>query len=242
MRTREACSTLIVLNQVDSTNAYLTSHTELPDYSVVISLNQTNGRGRWGREWTNRPGEGIAISVLFPPCDRDHTNGLTLVPLLVGASLIPSINAVSKKPVRMKWPNDILFEEKKLAGILCEVRRDLKIIVGIGLNLVFQDGPPTERAVSLSEIAPFDSASLDGLVSSVLRRLVLNLKLPESEQRRFVTDFLDTKNKCVRVRTKEGGEWTGVALGIDERGALIIRNDSGQEITVLSSEVDHLYQ
>ena len=148
-RTREVCSALIVLNEVDSTNSYLMENTELSEYSVAISLNQTGGRGRWGREWVNLPGEGIAISMVAPAPQGDLLEDLTLVPLVVGASVVLAINSMSAKPVTMKWPNDILFDDMKLGGILCEVRRDSKIVVGIGLNLVFQGARPSERAVSL---------------------------------------------------------------------------------------------
>ena len=241
-RTREVCSALIVLNKVDSTNSYLMNNTELSEYSVAISLNQTGGRGRWGREWVNRAGEGIAVSMVAPAPQGNLLEDLTLVPLAVGASVVSAINSISAKPVTMKWPNDILFDDKKLGGILCEVRRDSKIVVGIGLNLVFQGARPSERAVSLSDFLPVDAIILDDLVSETVRLLIRNLTVRGTKQRELIADALETIGKRVRVRGKDGVEWTGVALGIEVNGALRIRSDDGKEIAVLSSEVDHLYQ
>lgn len=242
VRTRAACSKLVVLNQVDSTNTYLAEDTDLTDYSVVISLDQTSGRGRWGREWISRPGEGIAISVLAPASGRVDAKNLTLIPLVVGASVVSVINASSQIPVTMKWPNDIMVGEKKLGGILCEVRRDHKVVVGIGLNLEFKGAQPSARAVSLSEMTSVNARTLDGLVAEIVRQLTVNLNGLESEQKQLVTEALGTINRFVRVQIREGVEWTGVALGIEDSGALRIRRDDGEEISVLSAEVQHLLQ
>ena len=217
-------------------------NTKLSEYSVAISLNQTGGRGRWGREWVSRAGEGIAVSMVAPAPPGNLLENLTLVPLVVGASVVAAINSISAKPVAMKWPNDILFDDMKLGGILCEVRRDSKIVVGIGLNLEFQGARPSERAVSLSDFVPVDTVSLDDLISETVRLLMGNLTVPATKQRGLIAAALETIGKRVRVRGKDGVEWTGVAMGIDESGALRIRSDDGKEINVLSSEVDHLYQ
>lgn len=241
-RTRAVCSTLEILDRIDSTNSFLARSPRSPDYSAVISLNQTSGRGRWGREWVNRAGEGLALSLLLPRQCFPNGQSDTFLPLIAGACVAVVLKEVVSEKVTMKWPNDILILGKKVGGILCELRGDGRVIVGIGLNLEFRRKRPSESAVALAEFLPLDHDVLDFLVSRIVSLLIEKLELPREEQKTLVAECLDTVNRRVLVSTPDGVEWSGVALAIQNTGALRVKRDDGVEIDILSSEVHHLYQ
>ncbi|MEA1927796.1 MAG: biotin--[acetyl-CoA-carboxylase] ligase, partial [Candidatus Auribacterota bacterium] len=124
---------------IDSTNNLARSLAEegAPEGTLVISEEQTSGRGRMGRSWISPPGTGIWISVLLRPMIEPAR--AALITPLVAVSLSRSIREVTGLPAGIKWPNDILIRGKKAAGILTEISTDRKsiryIIVGIGINV-----------------------------------------------------------------------------------------------------------
>lgn len=109
---------------VSSTNDVAVSY---PVGSVIIAETQSAGRGRYGRQWLSEKGN-LFMSAVLPACDYQ-------TPLLTFVAAIAVAESLSDYPVQIKWPNDILLNNGKLAGILLE-RVDNKVIVGIGINLV----------------------------------------------------------------------------------------------------------
>ncbi len=109
---------------VSSTNDVAVSY---PVGAVVIAETQSAGRGRYGRKWLSEKGN-LFMSVVLPACDYQ-------TPLLTFVAAVAVAESLSDFPIKIKWPNDILLNGGKLAGILLE-RVDDKVIVGIGINLV----------------------------------------------------------------------------------------------------------
>ena len=199
---------LITLESVDSTNSYIKN---IPDCPVCVrALSQSAGRGRLGRSFLS-PYGGLYFSVRI----RD----------LPGRELIPAAAAVAVARCipgsSIKWPNDILLGGKKVCGILCQSSSaDLDIIIGIGINV---SSAPLECACCTGGDA-------DELFSAVLRQLENTVSmLEEGNTSALLACYravLATRNVPVRVAV-EGSEICGMALGVDDCGALLVRTDNG---------------
>ena len=123
--------------ELDSTNAFLKQHcSTLPDYSVIWTDEQTQGRGRFARIWNSEPGLDLTFSLLLPLTSLEQKlrqnitqiAALSVAQLLEGYDLKPSV----------KWPNDVLIQGKKISGILCEITEtDERVcgVLGIGINV-----------------------------------------------------------------------------------------------------------
>ncbi|HEX5929832.1 MAG TPA: biotin--[acetyl-CoA-carboxylase] ligase, partial [Solirubrobacterales bacterium] len=125
-----------------------------PHGTVVTAAEQTAGRGRQGRTWTAPPGKALLYSALLRPLEERHATLPLAVPLAVCAAaeeLQPGIEC------KVKWPNDVWLEERKLAGVLIEARpQDGWAVIGIGLNLSItqHEFPPELRDTATSLFAP----------------------------------------------------------------------------------------
>ena len=97
---------------------------------MAVADFQTAGRGRLGRTWEASPGDALLCSVLLRPADLP----LSRRHLVIGAFAVAACEALAPLPVTIKWPNDLLLEDRKLAGVLAEAEGDA-VIVGIGINL-----------------------------------------------------------------------------------------------------------
>ncbi|MDR2870303.1 MAG: biotin--[acetyl-CoA-carboxylase] ligase, partial [Deferribacteraceae bacterium] len=123
---------IIFLDAVDSTNSYLLEHDE-PEGTVCASLNQTAGRGRSSRQWIVQPGDSLAFSMHLKEIPANKLMGAQIVAgYAVVESILPWLGA------RLKWPNDLVYQGKKLAGLLIETRfigsTIKKAVFGVGIN------------------------------------------------------------------------------------------------------------
>ena len=128
---------LIILDEVASTNTYLMQQKNMPYATCVAAHIQTSGKGRRGRTWVSRLGASLTFSLLWRfQCGAAALSGLSLA---VGVALIRTLKNLGVDQAQLKWPNDVLFDGKKLAGILIELQGDLDgpstAVIGIGMNL-----------------------------------------------------------------------------------------------------------
>jgi len=211
---------------------------------VVLTWNQVGGRGRLNRRWVNQPGEGLALSVAVPPMLRGNAPKLasTWIPLLVGVAVVKSVQSIGIQDASMKWPNDVLVDDRKLAGILCEVRPDGHVVAGVGINVRFSGDPPDSRAISLDEVLKDAPSMLDDLVASIIRRVSQLVEGDSTLQQEAVTSVLGTIGRHVEVLGRDGSTRTGRAVGLDQHGALLVRMTDGRTSVVTSSDIEHLYQ
>ena len=241
---RQQLAGLEILVETHSTNDVLKSDA-LADYTAVLTDHQTAGRGRMGRTWVSTPGHGLAFSVLVPGTSPSQQSWL---PLVAGASVAIAARAQGAMNAELKWPNDVLVEERKLAGILCEVRPDGRVIVGIGVNVDYSTrGLPSEEATSLAEFGEVPPQSIDALLATVVRSLRQFLETPKSRALTLaegsVRDVLATLGREVSVHELEGTVWSGVAHGLTDEGHLVVRESvTGDERIVVASDVRHLRQ
>ena len=232
------------LDTVESTNTWLMEQTNINAAEVVLTLNQVGGRGRLNRRWVNQPGDGVAFSVVVPsmPGENPYNLASTWIPLLAGVAVVRSAQSMGIHDVSMKWPNDVLVGGRKLAGILCEVRPEGYVVAGMGINVRFSAGPPDSRAISLDEVLKDAPSMLDDLVAEIIRCLFELVESDSTQRRAAVTSVLGTIGRDVQVLGRDGSNRTGRAVGLDERGALLVRMNDGGTSVVTSSDIEHLYQ
>ena len=131
------CFTLYHFGEVDSTNAWLLRRPDLPAASVCWADEQTAGRGRGGGKWHTPAGSGIALSIAwdFPAMPA---------PALTLAVGVAVIRALPESPLQLKWPNDILLNNRKAGGILVETQ-GCRAVLGVGLNLSVAPEQPIDQ-------------------------------------------------------------------------------------------------
>ena len=239
---------LDVVETTGSTNAdLLARHSagEDIDGAVLIAEHQSAGRGRNGRAWSTPPRSQIALSVGIAARDVP-TTAWGWVPLLTGVAVVEAIRATTGVDANLKWPNDVLVGEGKLAGILAEVAApDPVIVVGLGLNVTLTaDEAPDPRATSLLILG---STMLDrsALLGAVLAELTVRIDRWRSAGGPDATLVADYRRRSVtlgtRVRALLPGdrEIIGIATDLDESGQLSI--DTGaQTVTVSAGDITHL--
>jgi BirA family biotin operon repressor/biotin-[acetyl-CoA-carboxylase] ligase len=233
--------------ELDSTNTRARELAEsgAAEGEIVIAESQTQGRGRLGRRWESPPLSNLYLSiVLRPGLPPKHAPQITLA---AAVALVETVGSFLPRPPVIKWPNDILIDGKKLAGILTEAACDTEcvqyVILGIGLNLNYraETMPETlrQRATSMA-----DRAGENLSRETVLVRLIHDLdrcygELEESGfaalRPRWEAHF-GLRGRRVRV---ELGDQTiiGRAQGIDHEGALIVDTDDEQRRSIIAGDV-----
>lgn len=217
--------------------------TGAPGGLVVVAGEQTAGKGRAGRSWWSPASGGLYVSLLLRPALRpEHAQWVTMC-LALGAA--EAIEAVCGLRPDLKWPNDLEWQGRKLAGILAEsaftgARLDY-VIVGIGLNVAvdFSEQPELARtAVSLEAAAgrPVDSPELLG---ALLARVEAHLMAAEQGISPLTAwkDRLVTLQCAVEARGFDGRVLAGVAVDVQEDGSLVLQLDDGREEIVRAMDV-----
>ena len=235
------------LDEVGSTNTYVRERARqgAPAGLVAVADHQTAGRGRLGRRWESPPGANLLVSFLLrPDC------GAGDVHLCAGAVALAAADACREvagvEPV-LKWPNDLLLDGTKLAGVLAEAEfagAILKaVVVGIGINVAWP-GPPEAGGTCLDDV----SRTIQPLDRQVLLLRLLNALEPrcelleEAAGRRDLAD--EVRRRCAtlgqRVRViLAGEELIGRADAIDDDGRLVVETASGSR-PVSAGDVVHL--
>ncbi len=215
-----------------------------PDGTLVIAEEQTAGRGRLGRQWLAPPGQALLFSlVLYPNLAPQEAYQLTM---LVSLACVEAIIAQTGLQPAIKWPNDLLLGERKLAGILselCRLDEGLYAVIGVGLNVNvdFAGYPELEgRATSLAD-ALGRPVERQPLLQEILRRVEARyerLRARISPYREWVA-HLATLGRTVRVQTHEG-VFEGLARSADCDGALVVELADGGVRRILAGDVEQL--
>ncbi len=240
--------------RTDSTNTQVRelAAAGAPGGTVVTADEQTAGRGRQGRTWTAPAGKALLYSTLVRPLEERHMLLPLAVPLAVAETaeaLAPGLEA------GLKWPNDVLVGHRKLAGILIEARpRDGWAVVGVGLNLTIapEEFPEELRATATSlaiesrpsqpqeprrvQLQLQSARASQGLGIAAAKALNGRLgKWLEAEEAEVLAAW--RKRDALRGREVawEGG--SGVAVGIDDRGYLVVVTATGERVAVGAGEI-----
>jgi BirA family biotin operon repressor/biotin-[acetyl-CoA-carboxylase] ligase len=207
----------------------------LPDGAVAVTEHQTGGRGRLGRTWEAPPGTALLASVLLDaPADRQAAE-LSLVAALAVAE---TVERATNLAAQVKWPNDVMVNRRKVAGILCELS-DGVVVVGIGINVnqardELPAGTPTPAA-SLRTLTgtTYDRTALLGSLLALLERMVDAWRSGGLDA---VYDDLGSRNFLHGRRVRVDGT-SGTGARILRDGRLEIETDAGETLVIESGEV-----
>ena len=214
--------------------------------TLVVAERQTAGRGRAGRFWHSPAGKGVWLSlVLKPPIALQFAPQMTL---LTAAALCRAIRRECGIDAAIKWPNDLLWNGRKISGILAEASGENELVrhviigVGIDCNLEEHDFPEELRGRAASlKIASGRSVDRAALTGAFLREFealyAAYLERGFEPIRALWETFAETLGKAVRIRSG-GAVVEGTAEAVDERGALIVRRPDGSRVTVYSGETE----
>jgi BirA family biotin operon repressor/biotin-[acetyl-CoA-carboxylase] ligase len=239
---------LDIVEETGSTNADLLGRSragENVDGVVLIAEHQSAGRGRLGRSWTATPRAQLLLSVGVD-ASAVPTERWGWLTLATGIAVVDAVAAATGVRAGLKWPNDVLAGEAKLAGILAEVASpESVIVVGLGLNVTLspqEAGQP--NATSLLELGVADP-DRDGLA----RRLLLELGNRLADWRegagandRLIADYHDrsaTIGAQVRIMLPGEQELVGTAVSVDDNGRLVVASN-GEHHAVSAGDVVHL--
>jgi BirA family transcriptional regulator, biotin operon repressor / biotin---[acetyl-CoA-carboxylase] ligase len=204
-----------------------------PSGAVVTADEQAAGRGRHGRRWSAPAGAALLYSAILRPLDERHR----LLPLAVPLAVCEAIEAVAPVSCRVKWPNDVWIDERKVAGVLIEARPPDWAVIGVGVNLSV---PPDEFPEDLR----WPATSIGHGARPDAARVRLDRALEgwaDAQSERVLTEF--ERRDALRgrdVRWKGAGdpaEGAGTAAGVDERGNLRVALAGGEQIALGSGEV-----
>lgn len=206
---------------------------------VVVADHQISGRGRLDRSWTTPPGTALTFSaVVEPSLEMRHW---PLLPLAAGLAVADALRAVGARPM-LKWPNDVLLESGKVAGILVErIGEPGRAIIGIGINV---DLHPTELPVPTASALSLEGVQVSrtDLLGRVLVALTARLEALESDPEAFVAtyrDACDTIGREVEAHLPGGIRERGKAVGVDDSGRLQIQVGD-RVVPMAAGDVVHL--
>lgn len=233
-----------IFNKIESTNKYIKSNIEKKAFgSIVISNEQTGGYGKNGRKFVSEKNKGIYMSIFVNPnCSIQKSLKLTILTSVAVWSAIKSLYNIE---VQLKWVNDIIFNQLKIGGILCETQVNLNskiidgMVVGIGLNVkekIFCD--------DLNNIA----GSIENYTDAKFSRNDLISEIINFFDKYFYEkqEYMEIykKNSCVMGKTitvyQNNTNYEAKALDIDENGALIIKKEN-EIIKLQSSDITIRY-
>ena len=220
---------IIKLNAINSTNSYLrklSAKEGVEDFTVVVAKHQTHGRGQMGTVWNSESSKNLTFSV-FKDVSKLPTQHAFYISMVVSLSLIKALQCFSIPKLSIKWPNDILSEDKKISGILIEnviKQSNLQAsIIGIGLNINQTEFLDLPRASSL-KILTGKTFDLDEVLQLVLRHLKDCFKLLKSGEYQKLKDeyetFIFRKDKPSTFQDAEGAMFSGFIKNVSESGNL----------------------
>ena len=212
--------------------------------TIILAEEQLAGRGRRGREWISPPGKDIWMSLLLRPnLPAINASMLTIVAALAVARGIDTVTSLN---TQIKWPNDIIIHGKKVCGILTEMSTDMEyinyVVVGIGINVNNRDFPIEirEKATSLG-IETSRDINRSILVGEICRRFEIyyDLFMEKKDLSLLIEEYnssLVNRDREVII-IEEDKECIKTAMGIDEQGALLVRDNQGSIERIISGEV-----
>lgn len=213
--------------------------------TLVIAEEQTIGRGRQGRKWHSPAGKGIWMSLLLRP--RLPLSAAPQLTLLSAVAVCRAIRAVTGVAAGIKWPNDLLVDGRKVCGILLESAGEDEMIryciagIGIDANLTPDDLPPELASIATSlqieSGRKVDRAVLIGAVMAELEKLYgLYMEEGFAPIGHLWEALSVTTGRQITIKTAQG-EVAGRAMGLDERGGLIVMQEDNRLTTIFSGEV-----
>ena len=246
MDTKWAGSNVVYYDEIDSTNnrAKEAGDNKAPHGTLFVADMQVAGKGRRGRVWQSPAGSSIYMTILlYPEISPLKAPQLTLVMAIAVAEGIKEVTGLDTK---IKWPNDIVVNGRKICGILTEMSTEIDyinyVVIGVGINVnqkVF-DEELKEKATSLM-IETGAPVKRSALIAAVMKHFEINYALfmengDLSGLQESYNEMLVNRGKEVRI-LEPGNEYNAHAYGINKTGELIVRTQKGEEKHIFAGEV-----
>jgi len=241
---------IIKLDAIDSTNSYLrrlSTEEMLEDYTIVTADHQTDGRGQMGTNWASQECKNLTVSV-FKDVSFLKTEHSFYISMVVSLAVFKALESLQIRKLKIKWPNDILSENKKIAGILIEnVIKNNQLqasVIGLGLNVnqTEFEGLPNASSLLLTSGKVFD---LDEVLDEILKKLHIYFQELENGQltklKQEYEKRLFRKGKPSTFKGIDGELFSGIILGISDSGNLKIQTENETEQEFDLKEVSLLY-
>jgi BirA family biotin operon repressor/biotin-[acetyl-CoA-carboxylase] ligase len=249
LKTRWMGKVIHYFTRLDSTNskAYELAARGAEEGEVVITESQEKGRGRLGRNWFSPPHLNLYLSVILRPKIPPHQ--ASLITLMAAVATAEAIEKYSGLRASIKWPNDILLNGRKVAGLLNEIQSEIDrvhfVILGIGVNL------NTDGKMFPKEIKTLATSLKQEMKGAISRNAFLGSLLQSLEE--WYGIFLkeggepiltawkeraDIQGRTVKV-TSFGEELNGVAIDIDSDGALILKTEKQERKRVIAGDIEY---
>jgi len=252
LKTERIGKTVHYFRSLDSTNskAYQLALNGAEEGEVVVSESQEMGRGRLGRTWFSPPFLNLYLSVILRPKISPHQ--ASVITLMAAVATANAIREFSGLLPFIKWPNDILLRDRKVAGLLNEIHSETDrihfVILGIGVNLNMDENTFSR------EIRPVATSLKIEMKKTISRKVFLQFLLQELE--RWYSIFLNEGSAGIlkawrdqahikgrRVTVASFGEiLAGTAIDVDSDGALIVETDDGKRKRVVAGDVEYSRQ
>lgn len=233
-------------DKLGSTNDFLKTLAAEPEFTCVVASEQTAGRGRRDRQWHSSPGDGLYLSVLLLPMTSRR---ISLLSLMTSVAVAETLIERNIGGVDIKWPNDVLVNERKLCGILVESvgtgASAPRIIAGIGVNLNHQSFPDELSSTATSlKIETGQTTVVDEFRDQLLKKLAEWYVRWQGGEERLILDRwqqLSSYGRGLQVTIALDDEvLSGETAGLTDDGALILRLPDGNLRTILSGDVARL--
>lgn len=230
---------LVTIQQVDSTNTFLktllSNSKPLPEGTVIMAESQYAGRGQQQNKWHSEPGKNLTFSILLTPAFLSVTDQFDLN-RVVSLGVYDALHAYLGDDLKIKWPNDIYYGDRKLGGILIETHvQGVHIkdaIIGIGLNInqeSFESG--AGNAISLKQILhrDYDLKTILSEICGHIEAYYINLRAGKFLfVRNTYLSRLYWLNEVKLFRSNER-IFDGVIKNVKENGMLVVENNNGQQ-------------
>ncbi len=210
-----------------------------PSGTVVGAEEQTAGIGRHGRSWHSEPGSGLYVSVIL----RHQFTPVTLpvVTLALGLAVTEAILKAADLTCDLRWPNDVLIQSRKCAGILTQLEASA-IIAGIGMNVNHSGFPEELRGIATSlRIATGREQSRERLLLELLPAIDRYCALLEADGRAPILEMFSRASSYVSGRRvcveQDGSTLRGTTAGLAESGFLLLRDDDGRHHQIVAGGV-----
>ena len=220
-----------IFDEIDSTNDEAKRITLEKDFHIIIAEKQTKGRGRLGKKWSSPNSGNIYMTI----CTENDLSKLP-ISLITGLICKKAINKISNKSIIMlKWPNDILLNNKKIGGILVETEvynKKIRTIIGIGINIKIKKEESWWGDLSKFSI----KTKRDELINQILSDFIKKFD-------KLDFNWMDEwKNSCIhmnkKIKINDGNafEKEAIFLDVDKNGNAIVKTDQGREL-ISSGEI-----
>lgn len=229
-----------IFDSIDSTNKYLKSKINEKNYgTIVISNEQTNGYGKNNRQFMSNKDAGIYMSILINPnCLIEESLKITI---LTSVAILSAIKSICNLDVKLKWVNDIILNDLKVGGILCESQINLStniidnMIVGIGINVKEFKFPPSLKNIATSiENNTNIKVSRNALISEIINFFDLYF----IEKANYINLYKENSyvlEKDIKV-IQNDKQFYAKAIDIDDNGSLIVQEQE-KIIKLISSDI-----